>query len=360
MSFFNKLENKINSNITQNINNDTIEKIDSNNNFYNISNNVNNNSININNYSRDKALLDNINTNDNIDKFKKYISLINPDHHYFINYSDCYIKASNILNAKDTINVQELRNNIKMSLYKYKNTKNYNFITKNKSIEIFDLKKNKIVDIINLPICINLKDIHNKALKNLNNIYTKTKLAYDLLLNNDDNNDSKLSEFKKLRSSCEHKVNEYYIIQYLLNFLSKHNPNNEHFTTHIISQVYNISKDITRTLLVLGNSHINQNIINNIIELESELLDKYNNIKQQLKNGITTTNKDIKQYIKEYIEKKTYLDNKIKKINDIKTKEHSATIYLSEQQISDINISVLKNYYRSLIGSKPSNNNNYH
>jgi hypothetical protein len=144
----------------------------------------------------------------------------------------------------------------------------------------------------------------------------------------------------------------------LLNYLRKYNPNNEHFTTHVITQVYSTLKENTKTLLVLGNSHLNQNIINSIIELESELLDNYNQIKTLLNTGNISEDKELKNNIKEYIEKKKTLENKIKKLNDIKTKDRSTTIYLTENQISDLNISVLKNYSRTLTGHKPISNYN--
>lgn len=351
MNFFNKLESRKESNIIQE-GGKSDKNITITNTIENTENNLQNNEPSFTTSPEIQV------TQDNINKFKKYISLINPDHHYFINYNDCYDKVSDILLAKDENNVQELRNNIKVGLSKYKQTKNYNFTTSPTSIEVFDLKKNHTVETIDIPICINLKEIHNKALKNLNNIYTKTKLAYELLMLNEDNTDSKLSEFKKLRYNCEKKINEYYIVQYLLNFLSKYNPNNEHFTTHTIQQVYSTSKENTKTLLVLGNSHLNQNIIDSIIELESELLDNYNQIKQLLNTGNISEDKELKNNIKEYIEKKKTLENKIKKINDIKTKERSTTIYLTESQIARLNISTLKNYTRTITGHKAKDNFN--
>lgn len=345
MSFFNKLESKQYSN--------TFQENDNTDNNLSISLNKDVSKNNLQSIEQSNTTIPEIQVaQDSINKFKTYISLINPDHHYFINYNDCYDKVTDILLAKDNNNIQEIKNNIKLGLYKYKQSKNYTFITNTTSIEVLDLKKNKIVDTINIPICINLKLLHDKSLKNLNNIYSKTKLAYDLLIINENNTENKLEEFKKLRNNCEKKINEYYIIQYLLNFLLKYNPNNEHFTTHIITQVYSTLKENTKTLLVLGNSNLNQNIINNIIELESELLDNYNKIKQLLSNGNISEDKNLKNNIKEYIDKKKNLENKIKKLNDIKTKERSTTIYLTENQIANLNISTLKNYSRIITGNK--------
>jgi hypothetical protein len=61
------------------------------------------------------------------------------------------------------------------------------------------LKKNTIVARISIPICIDMELLHDIEFKKLNNIYTKTQLAYNLLLASDYVLDNKLNEFKKTK-----------------------------------------------------------------------------------------------------------------------------------------------------------------
>ena len=56
----------------------------------------------------------------NTKRVKLYLDLLDNNHHYFINYNDCYNKGQSLLNLLETNNSQELKNNIKMKLTKYK------------------------------------------------------------------------------------------------------------------------------------------------------------------------------------------------------------------------------------------------
>jgi hypothetical protein len=165
MSFFNKLKarNELNNNILSSTNppttNDTntiFQKAGSNelnnslennkpindmNNILNISapiiSNNNNNVPNNTNPNIQQAEI----LQENINKFKKYIEFINNDQHYFINYNTSYEKAKLILDLQNKYSFQELKNNIKLQLSKYKQSKVYSFKTEPENIVVYDTKK---------------------------------------------------------------------------------------------------------------------------------------------------------------------------------------------------------------------------
>lgn len=393
MSFFNKLKarNELNPNISTNLDhnthtNDTIPTTINNTNtvfqlaggdkFNNTLENykpndaTNNNILNIstpiitnNNNNVDKNTNPNIQQaeilQDNINKFKKYIEFINNDQHYFINYNTSYEKAKLILDLQNKYSFQELKNNIKLQLSKYKQSKVYSFKTEPENIVVYDTKKNTIVARISIPICIDMKLLHDIELKKLNNIYTKTQLAYNLLLVNDNVTDNKLNEFKKLRNKCEMQINNYYIIQYLLNKMRNNNMNNPLYTTHTVDDVYNVNKDTVQTLLILKSKRLNNDIISKLISDEADILNEYIKIKEQLHNkSKTEDNTELKSNIKRYLAMKQDIDNKIKKINTIKSKETHTTIYLNKSDLQTLNFKPFNTYANSILTSQSDNETN--
>lgn len=392
MSFFNKLKarNELNPNISTNLDhnthtNDTIPTTINNTNTvfqlaggdelnnslenYKPKNDMNN-ILNIstpiitnNNNNVDKNTNPNIQQaeilQDNINKFKKYIEFINNDQHYFINYNTSYEKAKLILDLQNKYSFQELKNNIKLQLSKYKQSKVYSFKTEPENIVVYDTKKNTIVARISIPICIDMKLLHDIELKKLNNIYTKTQLAYNLLLVNDNVTDNKLNEFKKLRNKCEMQINNYYIIQYLLNKMRNNNMNNPLYTTHTVDDVYNVNKDTVQTLLILKSKRLNNDIISKLISDEADILNEYIKIKEQLHNkSKTEDNTELKSNIKRYLAMKQDIDNKIKKINTIKSKETHTTIYLNKSDLQTLNFKPFNTYANSILTSQSDNETN--
>jgi len=296
---------------------------------------------------------------ENINKFKKYIEFINNDQHYFINYNTSYDKAKLILDLQNKYSFQELKNNIKLQLSKYKQSKLYSFKTEPENIVVYDTKKNTIVSRISIPICIDMELLHDIELKKLNNIYTKTQLAYNLLLVNDNVLDNKLNEFKKLRNKCEIQINNYYIIQYLLNKMRINNMNNPQYITHIVDDVYNFNKDTVQTLLILKSKRLNNDIITKLISDEADILNEYIKIKEQLHNkSKTEDNTELKSNIKRYLSMKQDIDNKIKKINTIKSKEIHTTIYLNKSDLQTINFKPFNTYANSILTSQSDNETN--
>lgn len=395
MSFLNKLKarNELNPNISTNLDhnthtNDTIPTTINNTNTvfqlaggdkfnntlenYKPKNNTNTNILNI-----DSSNNSNNNSNanhttnsgqsdilqENINKFKKYIEFINNDQHYFINYNTSYEKAKLILDLQNTYSFQELKNNIKLQLSKFKQSKVYSFKTEPENIVVYDTKKTTIVARVSIPICIDMELLHDIELKKLNNIYNKTKLAYTLLLSNDNVVDSKLNEFKKLRNKCEIQINNYYIIQYLLNKMRNNNMNNPQYITHTIDDVYNVNKDTVQTLLILKSKRLNNDIITKLISDESDILNEYIKIKEQLRNKSNTEdNTELKSNIKRYLAMKQDIDNKIKKINTIKSKETHTTIYLNKSDLQTINFKPFTTYTNSILtpqtDTETNSNNN--
>jgi hypothetical protein len=383
MSFFNKLKarNELNNNILSSTNppttNDTntiFQKAGSNelnnslennkpindmNNILNISapiiSNNNNNVPNNTNPNIQQAEI----LQENINKFKKYIEFINNDQHYFINYNTSYEKAKLILDLQNKYSFQELKNNIKLQLSKYKQSKVYSFKTEPENIVVYDTKKNTIVARISIPICIDMELLHDIEFKKLNNIYTKTQLAYNLLLASDYVLDNKLNEFKKLRNKCEIQINNYYIIQYLLNKMRNNNMNNPQYITHTVDDVYNVNKDTVQTLLILKSKRLNNDIITKLISDESDILNEYIKIKEQLRNKSNTEdNTELKSNIKRYLAMKQDIDNKIKKINTIKSKETHTTIYLNKSDLQNLNFKPFNTYANSILTSHTDNETN--
>jgi ribosomal protein S17E len=119
---------------------------------------------------------------------------------------------------------------------------------------------------------------------------------------------------KKLRNKCEIQINNYYIIQYLLNKMRNNNMNNPQYITHTVDDVYNVNKDTVQTLLILKSKRLNNDIITKLISDESDILNEYIKIKEQLRNKSNTEdNTELKSNIKRYLAMKQDIDNKIKK-----------------------------------------------
>lgn len=319
---------------------------------------ITNNTNNVNNNTNPNVQQAEI-LQENINKFKKYIEFINNDQHYFINYNTSYEKAKLILDLQNKYSFQELKNNIKLQLSKYKQSKVYSFKTEPENIVVYDTKKNTIVARISIPICIDMELLHDIELKKLNNIYTKTQLAYNLLLANDNVLDNKLNEFKKLRNKCEIQINNYYIIQYLLNKMRNNNMNNPLYITHTVDDVYNVNKDTVQTLLILKSKRLNNDIITKLISDEADILNEYIKIKEQLHNkSKTEDDTELKSNIKRYLAMKQDIDTKIKKINTIKSKETHTTIYLNKSDLQTLNFKPFNTYANSILTSQSDNETN--
>lgn len=385
MNFYNKLNNNSRLN-----NNSSSSNNPSSSNNYSSSNNPslsssNNPSTNIINANNDISRMNNTNdTNNNISlgvnnlgmndlgmnndeihvkKFKRYIELLNDEHHYFINYKNCYDISMNIIKENNNNNILEFKNNVRLFLSKYKQHKRYELSIELDKIVSMDIKTKKILSKIDLPICVNLNDLYEKERKKLSNSYNKTKLAYNILISRDDIEEDKIEEFKKLREKYNKQVNETYILQFLLNYFKKTIPSNNHFIIHNVQQVYNPEKDVTNTVLLLNNNNIKNELLEQIINEESELLNSFIDIKQKLlmlseedkttdgKKDSTRDNKaynEIKEDIKLYLKNKKKGEKFINKLYNKKNIDSEVYLYLYPNQIKNLNIHFLNNHYRNI------------
>ena len=209
-----------------------------------------------------------VNLDEEIIKGKQYINLLIDNHHYFINYHDCIKNGNKIIEINKNNNVQEIKNNIKLTFAKYKQGKNYNYDNELNTINVLDKKTNKIIDKLKLPIAIDLDILINKEENVLNNLYMQVKNSYDLLIQEPQYDDEKINTFKKLRTKLEKKINTFYTIQYVLNFLLKNKNINQHYILHTVEETYNSTSEDKKYLLQLKNSNINNKSLQYLLETD--------------------------------------------------------------------------------------------
>jgi hypothetical protein len=285
----------------------------------------------------------------NTKRVKLYLELLNDNHHYFINYNDCYNKGQVLLDLLETNNTQELKNTIKMKLTKYKKSKNITFETGIANIEIIDNKTSNKIDVIDLPYCLDLGEILDKYENKLNNLYINCQRKYDNLIKEPQNDEGELAEFRKMRAKLEKKINEFYTLQYVYNNIKKNRNTDNHYILHNAKDTYCASKGDTKFLLQLSNSSINSKSLAYLLETEVSILNSYNEILLDINNSKSyELSKETKEKIKDYIELKTSLGKNIKKLLNLKTVIKRGVLYIYESDMSNIHNSIIYNYIRTL------------
>jgi hypothetical protein len=285
----------------------------------------------------------------NTKRVKLYLELLDDNHHYFINYNDCYTKGQLLLDLIETNNSQELKNTIKMKLTKYKKSKNITFETGITNIDIIDNKTKNKVDNIELPYCLDLKELLDKYENKLSGLYINCQRKYDTLIKEPQNDENELAEFRKMRGKLEKKINEFYTLQYAYNNIKKKRNNDNHYILHNAKDTYCASKGDTKFLLQLTNSSINAKSLAYLLDTEVTMLNSYNDILLDISNSKSSDmSKETKEKIKEYIELKNSLGKNIKKLLNIKTVVKRGVIYMYNKDKDIFYNSIISNYIRSL------------
>lgn len=285
----------------------------------------------------------------NVKRVKLYLDLLNDNHHYFINYNDCYTKGQALLDLIETNNSQELKNNIKMKLTKYKKSKNITFETDVTNIDIIDNKTKNKVDTIELPYCLDLKELLDKYENKLCDLYINCQRKYDSLIKEPQNDEGELADFRKMRIKLEKKINEFYTLQYVYNYIKKKRNTDNHYILHNVKDTYCASKEDTKFLLQLSNSSINSKSLAYLLDTEVSMLNSYNDILLDISNSkLDDIHKETKDKIKDYIELKNSLGKNIKKLLNIKTVIKRSVIYMYNKDINSTYNSIISNYIKSL------------
>jgi hypothetical protein len=285
----------------------------------------------------------------NVKRVKLYLELLDDNHHYFINYNDCYTKGQLLLDLIETNNSQELKNTIKMKLTKYKKSKNITFNTSVTNIDIIDNKTKNKVDTIDLPYCLDLKELLDKYENKLSSLYINCQRKYDSLIKELQNDENELAEFRKMRGKLEKKINDFYTLQYVHNYIKKKRNTDNHYILHNAKDTYCASKGDTKFLLQLSNSSINSKSLAYLLDTEVSILNSYNDILLDISNYKSSDmSKEIKENIKSYIELKNSLGKNIKKLLNIKTVIKRGVIYIYNNDMNAIHNSIIANYIKSL------------
>lgn len=239
------------------------------------------------------------------------------DKEYIYNKSEEFI---NLYNTKYLSYIEELVSFTK----KYYNNKKYKLVSDNKTLKIYDYKKEKEIVTINKPKIKNLKlylsDIKNKIQRDRN----KLKQSYNEIIEDKLLTKYKLSNFNSQKKKFINKLNEYYAIQ-LYNYK--------------INNINLEDKKITNSKL------IDDKIFFNIQYIKPENLQTYINSEINLRNLYINANNDInEENIKNYLIEKDKLN---KYIN-----------YLSTEK-KEINIIILEKYlFNNFIFNFKNNKNN--
>jgi len=294
---------------------------------------------------------------EHIINFKKHIQLLDDNHHYFINYNNCYSRTTNILKIKKQNSIQEITNNIKMTFSKYKNKK-YNITFNLNNISITDSSNNKEITNVEIPFIIDLKRLLNIEEKKTLHAYQSLKLDYQFIKNNSLLTDAEKNLYNSRREKIINKLNDFYIVQYLYYKNINIKPNDNHYTIHNFTPKFNFLQDKYETKLELYNNSINNETLDAILTVESNSLDTYNNILSILNSNNTKENDtELKDMIKQYIKDKKSFEKKIKSISEKKYNKslNHTYLYITKEQLKNLNFKPFSKYIRNNYYFKDNN-----
>lgn len=263
-----------------------------------------------------------------------YISLLHPDDKLFLNFKNIYSEGNQyIKNYKsDSYTTYKKERDIILNTYTTKKEKYYLEVS-NEEIKVFKIKDPKLKDdlyqISNLSLLKSLKKpkIINHLDMELDKMgkiiqQSRYKLQFQFQqLTNDIHLDALTKEnFIKKRNMFSKKLNDYYTKLYYYHKVNGILTSNENILLNKLISYF--PEDASNPIPRLSSKNININTvtISQLNELESQNLNNYYQVLQNLKNK-DAKDKELKNSIKEYLKNK----GNTKDINKIITKKINKT-----------------------------------
>ena len=256
-----------------------------------------------------------------IDEFEtnimNYISLLHPDDKLFLNFKNIYAEGTQYIknyNSDDYTIYKKERDSI-LSTYTTKKEKYYLDIT-NEEVNVFKIKDSKMIEnlyqLSNLslvktlkkPKLINNLDIElDKMKKNIQQTRYKLQAQYQRLVNNIHLDALTKENFIKKRNKFSKKINEYYTKLYYFHKVNGILTSNENILLNKLISYFPEDSSTPIPRLSSKNINITPEIISKLNGLESENLNNYYQVLQNLTNKELKT-KEIKDSIKDYLKNK--------------------------------------------------------
>lgn len=299
-------------------------------------------------------------TNDNIieDKVIDYISYLDDNDKYFINFNTIYEMGEKLISNYKSDEYKEYKNKYKLLMSNYYNKKKYKINVSNNIVEVYNRNKdniaNKSIDKLKKPIIYQVKPYLEKLKIRCSTNKIELETEYTHLMNNKKKlNEENRNNFIKKREKFGKNLNIYYSLLYYFNKINNIKMSNKN---------YNLSKIYYQ----VDNKGILQPRINNIelnlnyeeLEIEfkhtSNKLELFNKIKEMIKNN----DSKYKILLKEYLRyDKNNNNNFLKKIKNLKNKKvNDIFIFKSEDDAKTFLSSVSSNKNSSMVNSLNSNN----
>lgn len=263
-----------------------------------------------------------------------YISLLHPDDKLFLNFKNIYSEGNQyIKNYKsDSYTTYKKERDTILNTYTTKKEKYYLEVS-NEEIKVFKIKDPKLKDdlyqISNLsllkslkkPKIINHLDMElDKMEKLIQQSRYKLQFQFQQLTNDIHLDASTKENFIKKRNMFSKKLNDYYTKLYYYHKVNGILTSNENILLNKLIPYF--PEDASNPIPRLSSKNININTvtISQLNELESQNLNNYYQVLQNLKNK-DAKDKELKNSIKEYLKNK----GNTKDINKIITKKINKT-----------------------------------
>ena len=179
-------------------------------------------------------------------------------------------------------------------------------------------------------------DFFENMKRDLSNSRKILKQEYDILLSKIDLQQEDKNKFEQIKDKYIKKLQKYYIYT---NYHHKINNINDGLTTHIFNpnlvEVLQDNQETKKVLLEYNLYHINQNIIDDINKINSDNLNKYNDIISTIdilpKSNVKKDPRwdELKKKIKDYLDK-TNLNTYLKALNENIKKQDEYIYYIVE------------------------------
>ena len=298
--------------------------------------------------------------NNNIieDKVIEYITYLDNNDKYFINFNTIYEMGENLISNYKSDEYKEYKNKFKLLMSNYYNKKKYKINISNSVIEVYnrnkDIISSKAIDKLKKPIIYPVKPYLEKLRIRCSTNKIELETEYTHLINNKNKlNENIRNNFIKKREKYGKNLDIYYSLLYYFNKLNNIKMSNKNYNLSKI--YYQIDK---KGILQPRINNIELNLNYEELEIEfkhsSNKLELFNKIKEMIKNN----DSKYKILLKEYLRyDKDNNNNFLKKIKNLKNKKvNDIFVFKSEDDAKTFLSSVSSNKNSTLLNNSNSIN----
>ena len=299
-------------------------------------------------------------TNDNIieDKVIEYITYLDDNDKYFINFNTIYEMGEKLISNYKSDEYKEYKNKYKLLMSNYYNKKKYKINVNNSVIEVYnrnkDIISNKVIDKLKKPIIYQVNPYLEKLRIRCSTNKIELETEYTHLINNKNKlNEDIRNSFIKKREKFGKNLDIYYSLLYYFNKINNIKMSNKNYN---LSKIY--YQIDNKGILQPRINNININLNYEELEIEfkhtSNKLELFNKIKEMIKNN----DSKYKILLKEYLRyDKDNNNNFLKKIKNLKNKKvNDIFVFKSEDDAKTFLSSVSSNKNSTLLNNSNSIN----